>query len=227
MTCGVLAVAASSANAIEAVPWVKRLLAIREQLNDSVTDPWRRRQIDWQVGCGLNDALEAARKRGDAEDMLDNATLTVAYLERGAEHRELTATERQKLGDLMFRVGIMHSLRNSDHPTAVTWFDKTIPLWNQNEQVVQDDELGRVGESFVSMAISYWQVERRDDAIDLSRTGVDFMVEAVDREKLEEQSLSVAYGNLATMYAEQGDTEKSQAYAEMATRVESTGSLLR
>ena len=227
LTCGVLAVAAGSANAIEAVPWVKRLLAIREQMNDSVSDPWRRRQIDWQVGCGLNDALEAARKRGDAEDMLDNATLTVAYLERGAEHRELTAAERRDLGDLMFQIGIMHSLRNSDHATAVTWFDKTIPLWNQNEQVIQDNELGRVGESFISMAISYWQVERRDDAIDLSRTGVDFMVEAVDREKLEEQSLSVAYGNLATMYAEQGDTEKSQAYAEMATRVESTSSLLR
>jgi hypothetical protein len=77
------------------------------------------------------------------------------------------------------------------------------------------------------MAISYWQVERRDDAIDLSRTGVDFMVEAVDRKKLDEQSLSVAYGNLATMYAEQGDADKSQAYAEMATRVESTSSLLR
>jgi hypothetical protein len=53
------------------------------------------------------------------------------------------------------------------------------------------------------------------------------MVEAVDRQKLDEQSLSVAYGNLATMYAEQGDTDKSQAYAEMATRVESTSSLLR
>ena len=227
LTCGVLAVAAGSANAIEAVPWVKRLLAIREKMNDAVTDPWRRRQIDWQVGCGLNDALEAARKRGDAEDMLDNATLTVAYLERGAEHRELTAGERRDLGDLMFQIGIMHSLRNSDHATAVTWFDKTIPLWNQNKRVVQDNELGRVGESFISMAISYWQVERREDAIDLSRTGVDFMVEAVDRKKLEEQSLSVAYGNLATMYAEQGDTEKSQAYAEMATRVESSGSLLR
>ena len=227
LTCGVLAVAAGSANAIEAVPWVKRLLAIREQMNDSVTDPWRRRQIDWQVGCGLNDALEAARKRGDAEDMLDNATLTVAYLERGAEHRELTATERRDVGDLMFQIGIMFSLRKSDHATAVTWFDKTIPLWNQNEQVVRDSELGRVGESFISMAISYWQVERRDDAIDLSRTGVDFMVEAVDRQKLDEQSLSVAYGNLATMYAEQGDTDKSQAYAEMATRVESTSSLLR
>jgi hypothetical protein len=77
------------------------------------------------------------------------------------------------------------------------------------------------------MAISYWQVERREDAIDLSRTGVDLMVEAVDRKQLEERALSVAYGNLSTMYAEQGDSDKSQAYAEMATRVEATGRLLR
>jgi len=227
LTCGVLAVAAGSANAVEAVPWVKRLLQLREEMNDSVSDPWRRRQIDWQVGCGLADALTAARKRGEADDMLDNATLTVAYLERGAEHRELTATERCDLGDLMFQIGIMHSLRNGDHATAVTWFDKTIPLWNRNERVLENDELGRVGESFVSMAISYWQVERREDAIDLSRTGVDLMVEAVDRKKLAERALSVAYGNLSTMYAEQGETEKSQAYAEMATRVESVSGMLR
>ncbi len=227
LTCGVLAVAAGSANAVEAVPWVKRLLQLRETMNDSVTDPWRRRQIDWQVGCGLADALTAARKRGEADDMLDNATLTVAYLERGAEHRELTATERRDLGNLMFQIGIMHSLRNGDHATAVTWFDKTIPLWNRNQRVLEDDELGRVGESFVSMAISYWQVERREDAIDLSRTGVDLMVEAVDRKKLAERALSVAYGNLSTMYAEQGDAEKSQAYAEMATRVETVGGMLR
>jgi hypothetical protein len=77
------------------------------------------------------------------------------------------------------------------------------------------------------MAISYWQVERREDAIDLSRTGVDLMVEAVDRKKLAERALSVAYGNLSTMYAEQGETEKSQAYAEMATRVESVSGMLR
>ena len=51
LTCGVLAVAAGSANAIEAVPWVKRLLAIRDKMNDTVTDPWRRRQIDsfWKI----------------------------------------------------------------------------------------------------------------------------------------------------------------------------------
>ncbi len=161
LVCGALSVAAGSANAVEAVPWVKRLLELRERMNDSVTAPWRRRQIDWQVGRGLADALAAARKRGEADDMLDNATLTVAYLERGAEHRELTAAERKDLGDLMFQIGIMHSLRNSDHATAVTWFDKAIPLWNRNNQVITDEEIGRVAESFDSMPISYWQVERR------------------------------------------------------------------
>ncbi len=75
------------------------------------------------------------------------------------------------------------------------------------------------------MAISYWQVERRDDALELSRRGVDLMVASIDAGQLEERSLAVAYGNLATMYAEQGDDERSQSYAEMASRAEATGTL--
>jgi hypothetical protein len=77
------------------------------------------------------------------------------------------------------------------------------------------------------MAISYWQVDRRDDAMALSRRGVDLMVAAVDARQLEERSLAVAYGNLSTMYAEQGDDTQSQAYAEMASRAEASGSTLR
>jgi tetratricopeptide (TPR) repeat protein len=78
------------------------------------------------------DALAAAQKRGDASDMLENCTLTAAYLERGAEHRELTATERRSFGELLFRIGIMHSLQRGDHATAVTWFDRAIPLWEED-----------------------------------------------------------------------------------------------
>jgi diphthamide synthase (EF-2-diphthine--ammonia ligase) len=77
------------------------------------------------------------------------------------------------------------------------------------------------------MAISYWQVDRREDALALSRRGVDLMVTAVDKSQLEERSLAVAYGNLSTMYAEEGDDEQSQTYAEMASRAEASGSTLR
>jgi hypothetical protein len=61
----------------------------------------------------------------------------------------------------------------------------------------------------------------------LSRRGVELMVAAVDAKLLEERSLAVAYGNLSTMYAEQGDDTQSQTYAEMASRAEASGSTLR
>ena len=224
---GALAVAAATTESIEPLPWVKRLLVLRDTINETISDPWRRRQIDWDVGQGLADAITAAQLRGDASDMLDNATLTAAYLERGAEHRELTDAERKQLGDLMFRIGILHSLQRGDHATAVTWFDRTIPLWNANERFERDGELGRLGESYVSMAISYWHVERREDALELGRRGVDLMVTAVDAGQLEERALAVAYGNLATMYAEQGDNDRARSYAEMASRAETTDGMVR
>jgi tetratricopeptide (TPR) repeat protein len=222
---GALAASAGSADAVEPLPWVKRMLEIRDRMGETVADPWRRRQIDWDVGQGLADALDAAQKRGDGADLLDNATLTAAYLERGGEQRELTAAERKNMGELLFRIGIMYSLQRGDHATAVTWFDRTVPLWEENPDF--GGELGRLGESYVSMAISYWQVDRREDALALSRRGVDLMVAAVDKSQLEERSLAVAYGNLSTMYAEEGDDEQSKNYAEMASRAESSGTTLR
>lgn len=224
---GALAASAGSTEAIEPLPWVKRLLELRERMGDDISDPWRRRQVDWEVGQGLGDALVAAQKRGDATDMLDNATLTAAYLERGAEQRELTAAERRSFGELLFRIGIMHSLQRGDHATAVTWFDRVIPLWEEGDAVATDPDPGKVGESYVSMAISYWQVERREDALALSRRGVDLMVAAVDRDQLDERALAVAYGNLSTMYAEEGDETQSRTYAEMASRAEATGTVVK
>jgi hypothetical protein len=190
---------------------------------DALGDPWRRRQVDWEVGHGLADALAASQKRGESMQMLDNATLTVAYLERGAEQRELTDAERATIGDLLFRIGVLHSIQNGDHATAVTWFDKVQPYWSRNACFTTHGEVGRLGESYVSMAVSYWQVDRRDDALDLCRRGIDCMVTAVDARQLEEPSLALAYGNISMMYAEQGEEERSRTYAEMASRAEAAG----
>jgi hypothetical protein len=222
---GVLAVTAGSTESIDPLPWVKRLLQVRASLDGTTGDPWRRRQIDWEIGLGLSDALVAAQKRGDSDDMLENSTLTAAYLERGAQLRQLTTGERKKVGDLMFQIGVLHGLQQGDHATAITWFDRVLPLWDGNAAFARDGELGRLGESFVSMAISYWQADRRDDAVALCRKGVDIMVEAVEQRQLPEQSLAVAYGNLSTMYAEQGDADASRSYADLASRAEASGTV--
>ena len=224
---GALAAAASSSEGVESLPWVKRLLEVRERLGEQIKDPARRQQIDWETGRGLADALTASLARGDSSDMLENATLTAAYLERGAQQRQLSDAERRDVGELLFRIGILHSLQKGDHATAVTWFDKVVPLWDGNPAFREAGAAGQLGESFVSMAISYWQVNRRDDALAISRKGVDLMVEAVDRKELDERALAVAYGNLSTMHAEEGDDEQSKNYAEMATRAEASGTIVK
>ncbi len=224
---GALAAAAGSAEAVEPLPWVKRLLSTRDRMGEGLEDSWRRRQIDWEVGHGLADAITAAQKRGDTADMLANATLTAAYLDRGADHRELTDRDRRSLGDLSFRIGVLHGIQMGDHATAVVWFDKTVPLWEDNPAFGSDGTAGRLGESYVSMAISYWQADRREDAVRLSRQGVKLMEAAVQQRQIEEKSLAVAYGNLSTMYAEQGDDFQAKAFAEMASRVEATAAKLQ
>lgn len=212
--------AAATCEAVDPLPWVKRLLVTRDRMSADLADAWQRRQVDWEVGHGLADALAATRKRGEGSDSLDNATLTVAYLERGAEQRELTDAERASIGDILFRIGILHGLQNGDHATAVTWFDKVHPYWNGNGSFVAHGETGRLGESYVSMAVSYWQVDRRDDALDLCLRGIDCMVAAVDAKLMDEPALALAYDNLSKMYAEQGEEERSRTYAEMAGRAE-------
>jgi len=224
---GVLAAASEAPEAIDPTLYVKRLLEAHARINETIRDPWRKRQLAWQTGQALALALEAARRGGDVDDMLDNATLTAAYLERGCEHRELTDRERRSVGDLAFRVGILHSLRKGDHAAAVSWFDKTLPLWDANDDFSRTAQVGRLGESYVSMAVSYWQVGRREEAVTLSRLGIERMTSAVERGEIDEQSLAVAYGNLSTMYAEQGQDEQSRTYAEMASRAESSGAVVR
>ncbi len=224
---GALAAAAGSAEAVEPLPWVKRLLTTRDRMGAGLEDSWRRRQIDWEVGHALADAITAAQKRGDTSDMLANATLTAAYLDRGTDHRELTDRDRRSLGDLYFRIGVLHGIQQGDHATAVVWFDKTVPLWEGNAAFGSDGTSGRLGESYVSMAISYWQAERREDAVRLSREGVKLMEAAVEQRQIEEKALAVAYGNLSTMYAEQGDDFQAKAFAEMASRVEATAAKLQ
>lgn len=224
---GVLAVSSEAPEAVDPTSYVKRLLEAHSRLSEVAKDPGRKRQLAWQTGQALSLALEAARRGGDVDDMLDNATLTAAYIERGSEQRELTDRERRAMGDLMFRVGILHSLRKGDHAAAVAWFDKTLPLWDDNLDFARTTQVGRLGESYVSMAVSYWQVGRRDEAVRLSRLGIDRMSEAVGHGEIDQQSLAVAYGNLSTMYAEQGQDEQSRTYAEMASRAESSGSVVR
>jgi hypothetical protein len=76
------------------------------------------------------------------------------------------------------------------------------------------------GESFVSMAVTYWEQENRPEALRLTSQGLKLMEQAVADGVLKSASLAVPYGNLASMHESMGDFEQAQKFSEMASRFE-------
>ncbi len=79
-------------------------------------------------------------------------------------------------------------------------------------------EGGRHGESYVSMAVSYWATGNHEEAVRLTRNGLKLMEKAVEEGMLEQDALRVPYTNLATMHRFLGDDEQADAFELMAAK---------
>src|SRR4029079_10214426 len=146
----------------------------------------------------------------------------VKYLESALKHRDETPHGAYLLGRLYFRIGTIYAVELNDHRTAVTWFEKAVPLLERPLPATAVADLGRLGESFVSIGISYWETGRRDEGIHLTQHGIDLITRGVKDRLIAEDALSVPYTHLAFMHRELGHTKQAAGYAEMATRLEGT-----
>jgi hypothetical protein len=68
----------------------------------------------------------------------------------------------------------------------------------------------------VSIGVSYWQIGEKERALALTQKGVNLVEEAVNAGVLSRTTLSVPYGNLATMYEKVGETTSAAKYANLA-----------
>ena len=76
-------------------------------------------------------------------------------------------------------------------------------------------EAGRLGETFVSMGISYWETGQKPNAVKLTEQGVGLMEKAAAGGGLAASALDVPYNNLATMHRQLGqDALAEQVPAE-------------
>src|SRR5690606_22176352 len=99
----------------------------------------------------------ADEARGITKHALPNATLTASYLEAGAKDRHGSPDDVFQLGRLYYRIGSLHAVQRSDHKTAVSWYEKAVPLLDRPLPATSRDQQGRYGEWLVSMGISYWE----------------------------------------------------------------------
>ncbi len=204
--------------AIDPSDWTKQAMQIGQELINSAQDPIRKAQLRWDLGMALYDALQVYQLRGDHDTALKYGEWAIEHLEEGDKQKQ-TPTTSYLLGRLYFRLGAIYAIRDNNHRAAISWFEKAIPLLEKPLPREAAGDLGRHGETFVSMGVSYWETGQRDKALALTQRGVRLMEQAVREGTLSENALAVPYNNLATMHRHNGAEEEAARFQEMATRV--------
>jgi tetratricopeptide (TPR) repeat protein len=193
-------------------PWTEEALRLGQELIASSPDSPRKEQIRWDLGMALYDAVQIYQMRGDHENALAYGKRAVGYLEPGAASGQTSLAETYLLGRLYFRLGAIHAVSKQDHTAAIYWFEKAIPVFDRSVDHLARSEFGRLGETYVSMGVSFWDTQQQDRAVRLTQRGVELMEQAVKAGAMEPSALEIPYSNLATMARHLGKTEEADRY---------------
>jgi len=196
--------------------WTQRALEVGERMIGANQDPHREQQIAWDLGLALYDAVQIHQVRGEQDAALEVGRRATELLERGIEGSGKPANWLL-VGRLYFRLGTIFAVNKSDHQEAVRWFDKSIPLFQKAVDGIPAHEVGRLGETLVSMGVSYWEVGNQEVALHQTRTGVELIEAAVEAGYIEKLALEVPYSNLATMHRHLGENAQADRFLKMAS----------
>jgi tetratricopeptide (TPR) repeat protein len=199
-------------------PWIQGAVSHGNDLIETTADPLRKAQYQWDLGMALYDVVQVYQLRADHSSALKYGEAAAEYLEKGNQDKQ-TLTTAYVLGRLYFRLGAIHAIRDKNHEEAIAWFNKAAPLLMKPLPAESEAELGREGETFVSMGVSYWETKQRDKALELTQHGIAMMEEAVKKGHLERSALIVPYNNVSAMHRTMGAVEKADRYQEMAAKL--------
>jgi tetratricopeptide (TPR) repeat protein len=202
---------------IDPEPTVNAVVGTGDEAIAATRDPVQKAQLQWDVGMALYDAVQIAQMRSDHANALKYGEQAADYLAKANEVKQSTSSAFL-LGRLYFRLGTIHAIRDKDHKAAIVWFDKAVPLLERPSIEELSTDLGRHGESFVSMAVSYWEAGQRQKAVTMNEKGIKWMEQAVEQGSLDKSALVVPYNNLAAMHRKLGSTEKADRFQDMASR---------
>ncbi len=200
---------------LDPTEWVQRLRQVAAEQAKAVNDDYGQNRLRWEIGVGLYDAMQTCHLRSEHDKALEYGGTAVSYLEAGSQRRDDLPADAYLKGRLYFRVGSIYAIQRADHTKAIAWFDKAVPLLKRSVPKSALSDIGRQGESLVSMAVSYWEETRHDDAIHLTDQGVKMMEQAVNDGILDRSKLVVPYGNLATMHQQLGNDQRARYYIEL------------
>jgi tetratricopeptide (TPR) repeat protein len=203
---------------IDPDPTVNAVVDTGDAAIATVRDPARKAQLQWDLGMALYDAMQISQMRSEHKNALKYGEQAAKYLAE-ANKAKPSPDHSFQLGRLFFRLGTIHALGEKDHKAAIVCYDRAIPLLEVALPEEFTDDLGRHGESFVSMGVSYWEIGQQKKAIELSEKGIAWMEQAVKQGTLDNSALTIPYNNLAAMHRKLGSTEKAEKFQKLAGRV--------
>lgn len=176
--------------------------------------------IEWELGTTLWHAARIASFQGHYADALKLANNADALLAESAMARAESPETAYHVGQLHFLIGSVHAVHQRDHATAVQWYDQALPRLRQPLPGTVSDVRGVLGEQLVSMGVSLWETNRKQQAVSLTEEGAEWMRKAVRDETLDKSALLVPYQNLVAMHRMLGNEEQARALASQAAEIE-------
>jgi tetratricopeptide (TPR) repeat protein len=199
-------------------PFIEKVLHEGELLLQSTNDPLLTKKHQWEIAISLYDGVQICQLRKQYTQALKYGELASEYMEAGIEGR-CCEVDQYLLGRLYFRLGAIHAIGNKNHRAAIVWFDKAKPVFEKLMPKINPEELGRLGGTFVSMGVSYWETGQREEAVRLTERGLKQIERAVKIGTAEQSEFLIPYTNLSKMYEELGNAENAERYARLLTTV--------
>jgi tetratricopeptide (TPR) repeat protein len=203
--------------AIDPAPAVSAIVASGDELISAASDPSQKARLQSKVGTAIYDGVQIWQMRSDQKSALKYGDVAAQYLVAAREANPSPGATFL-LGRLYFRMGAIHAIQDHDHQAAIVCFDKALPLLGDLGPEDLATEMGRQGESYISMGVSYWEVGQKEKAVELTQKGIKWMELSVADGSLEKSALAVPYSNLAAMHRQLGSADLADHLQEMASR---------
>ena len=104
---------------------------VAKTLIAAAPEPGRKAELRWQVAMSLYDSMQIYQMRLNQDEALRKGELAIRYLEQSGRQSKSPAAA-YLIGRTYFRMGAVYANNRKDHRTAVSWFEKAVPLLGQN-----------------------------------------------------------------------------------------------
>lgn len=206
--------------------YIEDVIDAGNELIRQTNDPILWAKYHWDTGISLYDAVQIFQIRQQYSSALKYGEMAVNYMEIGMKDRN-SDTDLHLLGRLYFRLGAIHAIGNQNHRAAIEWYDQAKPVFEKLLPKIDTGALGFFGEALVSMGVSYWATDRREDAVWLTERGLRQLERGVRANVIDASVLTTPYSNLAKMYHELGDQEQATKYMRLVSSIGSEEKRIR